>query len=180
MENIFSAIQRATLSGWSIFIFMAVGAVSSVCTGAASAGTHACDYLTKVMVEEVMGIAASAPEMQSANPMGQTVCFYDLPGAGGIQFAQVQMVRSDWAKRSPAQFMVDELFTNNMRYLDGLVEVDGLGRKAYWGGSGMKMGAGLHVLSDDTYFTVIAETGEEKSTLEKTQTLANRILDALK
>jgi hypothetical protein len=180
MKNFLFPFHHVTRAGSFILIVMAGGSVTAAYPGSAFAGSHACDYLTKSMVEEVMGTTAANPEAHSANPMGQTICFYDLPDAGGMQFAQVQMVRSDWAKRSPTKFKIDELFTNNMSYLEGLVEVDGIGQKAYWGGAGLKMGAGLHVLSDDTYFTVIAQTGEEKSTLEKTQTLASRILDALK
>jgi hypothetical protein len=159
---------------------MAGLAVNAVLPAVVFAGSHACDYLTKALVEEVMGTVPAAPELQSANPMGQTICFYDLPAGVGMKFAQVQMVRSEWAERSPAKFKVDELFANNMSYLEGLVEIQGIGQKAYWGGSGIKLGAGLHVLSDDTYFTVIAETGDEKSTLEKTQILARRLLDILR
>lgn len=43
----------------------------------------------------------------------------------------------------------------------------------------MKMGAGLHVLAGDAYFTVQAATGDEQTNLEAARRLAALVLEQL-
>lgn len=142
-----------------------------------AAGDHACDYLTRDEVAAVMGAHVGEVESHPANPMGQSVCYFDIPAGMKIRFAQLQMVRSDWAAKAGTNWDASSLFTNNMSFLDGLQDVSGIGETAYWGGSGLKLGAGLHVLEQDVYITVQAATGDEQSSLETAKSLARLVLE---
>jgi len=141
-----------------------------------SAEEHACNYLTKDEIKMVMGADIDEVEAQPANPMGQSVCFFDIPSDTAVRFAQLQMFRTGWAQRAGKKWTAKSLFENNMDFLDALQEISGIGEKAYWGGSGLKMGAGLHVLYKDTYFTVQAATGNPDANLEKAKALAGLVL----
>lgn len=146
---------------------------------ALSAGEHACDYLTKDEVKMVMGINIGEVKSQPANPMGQSICFFDIPSDTAVRFAQLQMFRTGWAKHSGKKWDAPSLFKNNMSFLDSLQEIPGIGEKAYWGGSGLKLGAGLHVLHKDTCFTVQAATGDPQLNLEKEKALALLIIEKI-
>ena len=67
-----------------------------------------------------------------------------------------------------------------MSFLDGLQAIDEIGDKAYWGGSGLKLGAGLHVVYKDAYFTIQAATGEDEKNLITAKKLADAVLTRLK
>ena len=141
-----------------------------------AAGDHACDYLSKDEVARVMGAAVGEVDRLAANPMGESVCFFDIPAGMKLRYAQLQMVRSAWAARAGSDWTARSLFENSMSFLSDLQEIGGIGEKAYWAGSGMKMGAGLHVLQEDTSFTVQAATGDELNDLEKAKELAALVL----
>ncbi|MCM2286720.1 MAG: hypothetical protein NDI81_18185 [Desulfobacula sp.] len=145
---------------------------------ALSAEEHACDYLTKDEVQTVMGTGIGEIKAPPANPMGQSVCFFDIPSDTAVRFAQLQMFRTGWAKGK--KWTAKSLFENNMSFLDSLQEIPGIGEKAYWGGSGLKLGAGLHVLYKDTYFTAQAATGDPAANLEKAKALAVLVIKKIK
>lgn len=149
-------------------------------TPALNAEEHACDYLAKDEIKMVMGADIGEVKAQPANPMGQSVCFFDIPSDTSVRFAQLQMFRTGWAKRTGKTWTAKSLFENNMGFLDSLQEISGIGEKAYWGGSGLKLGAGLHVLFKDTYFTVQAATGDPMANLEKAKALAGLVLKKIK
>ena len=140
---------------------------------------HACDFLDRQAVARVMGLEVVDVKAEPANPLGQSVCFFDL-STTAMRFAQLQMVRTSWPGISDKKFTAASLFENNMGFLDGLEEEKNLGEKAYWGGSGLKLGAGLHVLYRDCYFTITTATGDEQTSRAKARELAALVLDAIK
>ncbi len=158
----------------AILLFVSVLALSPL--SAFGAGNHACDYLNKNEVVKVMGSEVVEVEAQPANPMGQSICFFDIPADMAVRFAQLQMFRSSWAKLSGADFTAPAMFENNMSFLDNLQEISGIGEKAYWGGSGIKLGAGLHVLYEDSYFTIMVATGDLENNLKKSIELASVVI----
>jgi len=101
---------------------------------------------------------------------------FDVPADMAVRFAQLQMVRTAWAERGGKAWNAPSLFENNMSLLDNLQEIAGIGEKAYWGGSCLKLGAGLHVLYKDAYFTIQAATGDEQHNLQKAKELAAVVL----
>lgn len=98
---------------------------------AGAAGDHACDYLSKEQVATVIGAPVGEIERHDANPMGQSVCFFDIPAGTAMRFAQLQMVRTDWAARAGTNWDAPSLFANNMSFLGELTELSGIGETAY-------------------------------------------------
>ena len=160
----------------TVLAVMTAMLISVAVDRAYAAGDHACDYLGKDEVAAVMGAGVGEIERQPANPMGQSVCFFDIPAGMQMRFAQLQMVRSAWATRAGTKWDARSLFENNMSFLSDLQEISGVGNKAYWGGSGLKMGAGLHVLNGVTCFTIHAATGDQQGDLHKAKELAALVL----
>ncbi|MEE4242794.1 MAG: hypothetical protein V2I36_15105 [Desulfopila sp.] len=179
MKKISPVNQNLRLFLRSVFLSSVAVALVFSLASAVSGGDHACDYLSKDEVTTVLGLEAADGEAQAANPMGQSICFFDIPADMAVRFAQLQMVRTDWAVRAGTGWSASSLFENNMGFLDTLRKVEDLGEKAYWGGSGMKLGAGLHVLYKDTYFTVLVEMGDEENNLRKSQNLVKVVLKKL-
>lgn len=171
-KGLFQCIPAAVLAAVTGILLIGTAA----CSGE-TAGDHACDYLSKDEVETVMGVAVGEVDRQAANPLGQSICFFDIPAGMKLRYAQVQMVRSAWASHD---WNARSLFENDMSYLSDKQAISGVGDKAYWGGSGMKLGAGLHVLQGDTYFTVAAASGDEQVDLQKAKELAALVLANIK
>ncbi len=170
--NLLILLRSAFLSSVAVALVFSFASANS-------GGDHACDYLSKDEVTTVLGLQAADGEAQAANPMGQSICFFDIPADVAVRFAQLQMVRTRWAARAGKGWNASSLFENNMGFLDTLHKVEDLGEKAYWGGSGMKLGSGLHVLYKDTYFTVLVEMGDEEKNLKKSQNLVKMVLKKL-
>lgn len=141
---------------------------------------HACDYLTVDEVTQVMGFEVSLPERKPANPMGQSICFFDAPQEQGMRFAQLQLVTSSSEKLKKLGFTATSLFQNNMGFLENPLKVGGIGEQAFWGGSGIKMGAGLHVYYKDVTFSVLANAANEEDSLAKSKKLAGIIIGKIK
>lgn len=161
----------------AVILAMLLLSVSS----ALCANTHACDFIKKDEIEKIIGTAVSEPQQQVSNPMGQNICVFDIPESKGLGLIQVQMLRTQWAKKAGKEGLTaPTLFENSMSYLEDLKEVDGLGEKAYWGGTGIKIGAGLHVLTKDTFMTIMVEVGDAEVSFEKAREIATLILRKLK
>lgn len=96
-----------------------------------------------------------------ANAVGMKICFYSASDTDP-KFAQISvMSRAD----APAA-MVDKgslrpFYDNERKFLDAdaIQDVPGLGDAAYYGGSGLKAGAGLHVLDDKHGVKIDASVG---------------------
>ncbi|MCB2214766.1 hypothetical protein [Desulfofustis glycolicus] len=174
-QNVAASIPLRKIVGAAVIsVHLLLGAAVN---SAYAAGDHACDYLTRDEVAAVMGAPVGEVESHPANPMGQSVCYFDIPAGLKIRFAQLQMVRSDWAAKAGTNWDASSLFANNMSFLDGLQDASGIGETAYWGGSGLKLGAGLHVLDQDVYITVQATMGDEQSSLDTAKILARLVLE---
>lgn len=169
-------VSAQLIVGLAILLAMLLVSVPS----ALSADNHACDFITKEEVEQLIGTGVSIAQPQASNPMGQNICVFDIPESKGLGLVQVQMLRTKWAKQAgKGGLTAPSLFENSMSYLDNLKEIEGLGEKAYWGGTGIKMGAGLHVLYKDTFMTIGVEVGDTEVSLEKARELAAIILQKL-
>jgi len=180
MNNNNFAGRIADICKQNILLILVTCFLALSASPALSGGEHACDFLNKDEVAMVLGGVIGDVNAQPANPMGQSVCFFDIPSDSGVRFAQLQMFRTGWGKSKGKDWDAPSLFKNNMSFLDSLKEISGIGEKAYWGGSGLKLGAGLHVLYKDTYFTVQAATGTPDVNLEKSKTLASLIIKKIK
>ncbi len=158
-------------SGEVLLVFLVLFLVSTT-----AAAEHACDYLDKGDVTAVLGLRVGDGEAQPANPLGQSSCFFPVEPELPLRFAQLQMVRSDWAARAGSRWSAPALFDNNIDFLDDPQPRIGVGEVAFWGGSGMKLGAGLHVRYRDVYFIISVTAGSDEDNLRMAEELARIVL----
>ncbi|WPL18815.1 hypothetical protein Thiowin_03906 [Thiorhodovibrio winogradskyi] len=149
----------------------------AACTSALAAETHACDVLGKARVAEVTGLQVEEVETQAPNPLGQSICFFSLPDQGlKPRFVQLQLTDSENPALKSKQMTAEGLYSNNMSFLEGARAVAGIGDKALWGGSGLTLGAGLHVLHGDLYFSIMVASGNPQTSLEQASILAKTVI----
>ena len=84
------------------------------------------------------------------NPVGMKLCFYSASGTDQ-KFAQLSVISSADAPATMVEKgSLRPFYDEERKFLDAdqIQEVPGLGDAAYYGGSGLKVGAGLHALDD--------------------------------
>lgn len=111
-----------------------------------------CQLLTEADVLELFPngeITLDQHDMEP-NPVGMKICFYST-SSEDQSFAQLAVTN---AADAPAGIVnsgsLRPLYESELEFLEpaDIQEVAGLGTNAYYGGSGLKPGAGLHVLDD--------------------------------
>lgn len=124
--------------------------------GGGSAGAKSydpCNLVTLADAEAALGVKLGLDRHDTAptNPMGQKICMYGDPADEDMKFVQIslqsQADMSDAFKASGQD--AAELFANLKSYASSAQDVAGVGSAAFFGGTGLKPGAGLTVLTDD-------------------------------
>jgi hypothetical protein len=119
------------------------------------------------------------------NPVGQKICFYDA-SEDDMLFAQISVQRTqDMAaelKKSGAN--AQTMFESTKSYLDNTTEISGIGKEAYYGGSGLTLGAGLNVLvNKDVSFNIMVGLGfgnnDQQKHLEIEKEMALTIMERI-
>jgi len=103
-----------------------------------------CQMLEIKDIEEIFpgaNIKITTHDTVPANPLGMKRCFWDA-SADDMKFVQLT-ISSDAETKVMA---VDKQFENNRQFIVNAKSISGIGDEAYYGGSGLKAGAGLHVL----------------------------------
>lgn len=149
--------------------------------------TDSCNLLTIADVQEIFPGADVKITQQGneANPIGQRICFYDA-SEDEMKFVQTSLIRtSDMSAglQSSGQ-NAKSTFLNSKELVENVEEITGLGSEAYYGGSGLKLGAGLNILvDDDTSLNITIGLGfkndDEAAHLNAEKTLAEKILPKL-
>jgi len=134
--------------------------------------------LTKADAEAVLGTPVKDPEVIT-NPMGQKILNYK-PVAEGTQVRYVQISVNQTAAMSERMIKngmsAPKLYDDSVKLLGGVEQVSGFGDKAFWGGSGLKAGAGLHVLKGQVYFSIDVALGDEQADRQAAEKLAKQAL----
>ncbi|MBI4800785.1 MAG: hypothetical protein HY794_19020 [Desulfarculus sp.] len=149
----------------------------------AAAMADPCALVTTAEVEAALGQAVQPPETkQTHNPLGQAICFYAAAGEDKVRFVQVSLVRTQGmtAAMRGQGYSAARLFEDTKALLQGPQEVPGLGSAAYFGGGGLRAGAGLHVLAADAYLTITVAGSDGQHDLDQAKTLAAKALARLK
>lgn len=141
-----------------------------------------CNLITQEEAAQALGGAVKPARLQeAANPLGQSICYYEGQASDAVRFVQISLVTT--ANLSPSLresgYGADKLFHDSKKLLGQPQEVNGLGQEAFWGGSGLKAGAGLHVLGKEAYLNITVASGDEKRDLEAAKDLAEKALDRL-
>lgn len=149
----------------------------------AAAQADPCSLVTVAEVEAALGQAVQPPETkQTHNPLGQAICFYAATGEDKVRFVQVSLVRSQGmtAQMRAQGYSAARLFEDTKALLQEPQEVPGLGQAAFFGGSGLKAGAGLHVLAQEAYLTITVAGSDGRHDLAQAQALAVKALQRLR
>ncbi|HEO98238.1 MAG TPA: hypothetical protein ENO02_02950 [Epsilonproteobacteria bacterium] len=85
-------------------------------------------------------IKITTHDLKPANPLGMRRCFWEA-GEEDMKFVQLA-ISSD----AETRMKVADQFANNKEFMEHVEPVEGIGDESYYGGSGLKAGAGLHVL----------------------------------
>ena len=126
---------------------------------------NSCDLLTQSDILEFFPGAHIKITKQGDTPVeatGQRICFYDLSEDDMI-FVQTELARTS----DMAQELIKAHRNAGANYravrdiMDNPEKIGGIGIDAWYGGSGLRAGAGLHVLLDeDTAIAVTAGLGK--------------------
>ncbi|HQD91544.1 MAG TPA: hypothetical protein PLP71_11105 [Syntrophomonadaceae bacterium] len=146
-----------------------------------SALVEPAQLLTKQEAEEILGEPVKDAKVNT-NPIGQIILFYE-PVAETTSLRYVQLSVNQTAAMPEAMresgSSAATLFADSKKLLEQAETVSGLGDDAFWGGSGLAAGAGLHVLKGDVYFTIDAALGDDAASREAAEKQAEKILSRL-
>lgn len=138
--------------------------------------------VTKADAEAALGVPVKDPEVVT-NPMGQKILNYAAAAegrqAGMVQVSVNQTAAMPERMRRNGQ-SAPKLFEDSAGLLGEVKPVPHLGDKAFWGGSGLRAGAGLHVLKGEVYFIVSVSMGSEEADFAAAEKLARQALVRLK
>lgn len=145
---------------------------------ALAAPPTACGLLTQAEAAEALGMPVSPGKPTGPNAIGQTICFFSGEGDKAVHYVQLSLTLPP--PRLRANMPASRIFASSREMTAGAREISDLGDKAFWGGSGLKMGAGLHVLRGNYCFTVDVASGDPEKNLAIAQKLARLVLQRLK
>lgn len=139
------------------------------------------DLLSREDAESILEEAVGDPEI-TESPVG-SVCFYS-PQVDGLQVRFVQISLHQTRAFTDAMqsngYTAAQLYDDSLALLEDTQPIEGLGKDAFWGGSGLQAGAGLHVLqNDDLYFSISVGLGNDEDNLAAAQILAERVMQRL-
>ena len=149
----------------------------------AAAELDPCSLVTLAEAEAALGQAVQPPETRKTNnPLGQAICFYATAGEHKLRFVQLSLVRTQGMTAQMRQqgYTAARLFQDTKALVENPQEVAGLGQAAFFGGSGLKAGAGLHVLQGDAYLTITVASSDGEHDLAQAKLLAAKALSRLK
>ncbi|MCJ7568939.1 MAG: hypothetical protein MUO58_15535 [Anaerolineales bacterium] len=141
-----------------------------------------CSLLMPEEIEEDLGIQISEPFFEAVdNPIGEMVCTFPGEDDDDLPVVRLVVVYSEGMETFLLQngYSVDHLYAGRNvsdRYTQSVPDI---GDDAFWGGSGVELWNGLHVLVWDVYLQIDVNSGDEGNDQEAAQNLALIALDRL-
>lgn len=147
-----------------------------------------CQLLTVQDVEEIFPgstVTVTKHDLEP-NTIGQKICFYSADEAD-MKFVQISIINEKEmsAGAKAGGQTAEQLFSNTKNMLEGIQEISNMGDAAFFGGNGLRLGSGLHVLKKDKgiYFSLDLGLGlgntDEAKHIELEENLANKVLNRL-
>lgn len=121
-------------------------------------------------------ITITTHDKEPTKPLGIKRCFWDA-SESDMKFVQLSIIEN-----KETHINITDQFANNKQFVENPRTIDGIGDASYYSGSGLKIGAGLHVLSEKegVLFTVTVGLGrgnkDELKHIEIEKALASKIL----
>lgn len=141
-----------------------------------------CLLISQEDAAAALGGPVKAGQLKSAaNPLGQSLCYYEGQGENAVGFVQISLVATQNmnANLRESGYTAAKLFVDSKKLLGKPKAISGLGDEAFWGGSGLKAGAGLHVLAKNAYLNITVASGKDERNLEAAKQLAEKALKRL-
>lgn len=192
MNKIFSAFGFAVLGCLLLAGCQAAQTPLQTSTDVASTGGgkvyDPCELITEQDVKDVF--PGSTPKITKhdtkPNAVGQKICYYSASDED-VQFVQISVVSTPAisAKARENGQTAEKLYMGEKKLLTDITAIPGLGDDAYFGGNGLKLGAGMHVLAKDkdTEFAIDVGLGFGNADAQKhidiEKTLAQKVLGRL-
>ena len=149
---------------------------------------NSCDLLDKADIERFFpGTTVKITQQgdKATEGIGMRVCFYNL-SPNDMKFIQTGLFRTSdlTPELIKAGRTAGKIFSLNKEIVEDRLPVKGLGQEAWYGGSGLKAGAGLHVLVDEnTALDVNVGLGignaDQAAHIEKEKAIARLIIARL-
>jgi hypothetical protein len=149
---------------------------------------NSCDLLSTSDIQEFFPGAEVKITKQGDTPLeaiGQRICFYNL-SENDMIFVQTSLSRTSDMGRNLIKYgrTAGKNYQASKEIMDNTEKVEGIGMDAWYGGSGLKVGAGLHVLVDEnTALTVNAGLGtgssDKSAHLKIEKALAEKMIEKL-
>ena len=194
-EEVQGSLARATLIALPFAIALVVGIllIQGVVPGSFETGTdqssgvisselrHPCDIVSSSELEGYVEISLSeGRELVDDKPLGGLICGFANSETDTL-FMRIELYQTE---------LFDPFFQdagyNAVVYFDGnqgpegaTEPVAGLGSRAYWGGPGVEVWNGLHVLEGDTYLQVIIVSKDAVVSQTDMVEVAELVLDGM-
>lgn len=181
--------MKRSLVSVALFTVVSVAACSSGTAKSALKSYDPCKLLTANDVKALFpgGKVEQTQHDTKANPVGIKICFYSA-SATDQKFAELAVTSAaDAPPNLVDKGSLKPAYDNERQFLNAadLEDVPGLGDAAYYGGSGLKPGAGLHVLEDEhgVELNVIVGLGfgndDKAAHLKMEKAIAQKVLSRL-
>ncbi len=141
-----------------------------------------CSLLMSDEIEDELGIQLGESSFEAAdNPIGEMICTFHGVDEDDLPVVRLVLVFNEGMEGFLRQngYSVDHLFAGRNvsdRYTKPVADI---GDEAFWGGSGVELWNGLHVLLWDVYLQIDVNSGDEGNDLEAAQKLALIALERL-
>lgn len=137
----------------SVLILAAAAAFGCQKGGGETKSFDPCELVTQADAEAALGVKLGIDrhDVEPANATGQKICMYGDASGQEMKFVQISLQsEADMSKSFTSSGQgAATLFDNLKTYTDDPAEIPGVGSAAFFGGSGLKPGAGLTVLTRD-------------------------------
>jgi hypothetical protein len=170
------------IAGLLLICVAACGDDAEQASSQAGGVLNPCMLISQEEAAAALGGAVKAGELKgAANPLGQSICYYEGQGENTVRFVQISLIATQNMNDNlrDSGYTAAKLFEDSRKLLGKPRKISGLGEEAFWGGSGLKAGAGLHVLAKDAYLNITVASGDSKRNLEAAKELAERALARL-
>jgi len=141
-----------------------------------------CSLLMPDEIEDELGIPLGESSFEAAdNPIGEMICTFHGADEDDPPVVRLIVVFNEGMEAFLRQngYSVDQLFAGRNvsdRYTKPVADI---GDEAFWGGSGVELWNGLHVLLWDVYLQIDVNSGDEGKDLDAAQKLAIIALERL-
>jgi hypothetical protein len=147
-----------------------------------------CELITEQDVKDVFPGATpkNTKHDTKANVVGQKICYYSASDED-MKFVQISVVSTSAisSKLRGSGQTAEKLYTDEKKLLSDVINIPDLGDDAYFGGNGLKFGAGIHVLAKDkdSEFNINVGlgvgNGDAQPHIDIEKALAQKVLDRL-